>query len=43
MIAILILNLQESTIFFPKILTGELFIFSYLVLYADLFRQNYPS
>jgi exopolysaccharide production protein ExoQ len=42
-IAVLILNLQESTFFFPRILTGEMFLFSYLALYADLFKQEYSG
>jgi O-antigen ligase len=35
LVAVLIVNLQETTLFRPNILTGTLFIFSYLALYAD--------
>jgi len=39
-VAALILNLQESTLFFSKILTGELFLFAYLALYAEVIKLN---
>ena len=35
LIAALTLNLQESTLFFTRVLTGELFLFAYLALYAE--------
>jgi len=40
LVAALILNLQESTLFFSKILTGELFLFAYLALYAKIIKLN---
>ena len=39
-IATLIINLQESTLFRPNLLTGVLFIWAYLALYADLFHND---
>ncbi len=39
--AVLILNLQESTLFFSKILTGELFLFAYLVLYVEIINNDH--
>ncbi len=43
-ITIMILNLQESTLFRQNVLTGVLFIFFYLVLQNELFfREHYPE
>ncbi|MBL7217585.1 MAG: O-antigen ligase family protein [Desulfobacteraceae bacterium] len=38
-IAALIINCQETTLFRQNILTGVMFIFCYLALYADLFNN----
>ena len=40
LIAALIINFQETTLFRPNILTGVLFIFSYLALYVDLIKHH---
>jgi len=40
-IATLIINFQETTLFRPRHLTGVLFIFAYLALYVDLMRFSY--
>jgi len=40
MVAALILNLQESTFLFPRVLTGEIFLFAYLSLYSQLIQQS---
>ena len=42
-VAVMILNLQESTLFCSRILTGELFLFSYMLLYSGLLPQNNPA
>lgn len=39
-IAVLLINLQESTIFRPGIISGTFFMFSYLALFADLTKQK---
>ena len=40
-IAALILNITESTLFVPNMLTGVLFIFSYIALYIDLIKKDF--
>jgi len=42
-IATLIINIQETTLFRPRHLTGVLFIFAYLALYVDLMRFSYTN
>jgi O-antigen ligase len=39
-IAALIINLQETTLFRMNIFTGVLFIFSYLALFAELINKD---
>jgi len=41
LVAALILNLQESTLFFSKVLTGELFLFAYRTLYAEILNKDH--
>ncbi len=41
--AILIFNLQESTLFFPRILSGELFLVCYLLLFRQMIAGDSPS
>jgi len=40
LISALILNLQETTLFRPNAMTGVLFIFAYLALYAELIHRE---
>ncbi|MDW7681296.1 MAG: O-antigen ligase family protein, partial [bacterium] len=40
-IAILILNLQESTLLFPRVFSGEVFLISYLALYQNLDEKQH--
>ena len=39
-ISILIMNLQESTLFSPRLLTGEIFYFSYILFHFNLLKQQ---
>lgn len=39
-LAVLMINLQETTLFKPRMLTGTLFIFAYLASYTALIKQD---
>ncbi|RJQ58213.1 MAG: O-antigen ligase family protein [Desulfobacteraceae bacterium] len=38
--AALIINLQETTLFRPNILSGDMFLFAYLAMFSDLIRSE---